>query len=295
MADQPGQTGRRRPNLRWAGSELAFSLSDRKLVVTRRNRPELAHLTVSWGHASGAIDIHLTSGHEAAMAGDRDKTHEPLFVVSPEALRLAGHSAERFMHGDLATLARRSLRRYRPGWLARRGYVVVLAGHHEFSGLVQRAAPKVGGKYRVKLSELANPAAFAAMLGDNIYSPEILAWPADVARIVGRPERDLVVAAVLPQREGPNHADSIMLRYGPGPTGVIGWCGLMIRKGAALPTMIRSVFLDWFEPRMGPLLVDALDRVVTGMALHEIDDLRPRLDRIRRFMRDPETAIASNG
>ena len=284
------QIQRRRPTLRWSWTDLAFSLSERKLVIARRSRPELQHLTVGWGNRSGEIDFHLTSDHEAAMAGERQKGHEPLFVVTSEMLRLAGQASERFAHREARPFFLKNFRRYRPGWLARRGYVVLLAGEQHFRGLVARVAPKVGRKHRLELRELANPVTHAA-LNDHIYSADILGCPECVAEVIGASEVDMFVTAMRVRGGNPNHRDTIMLRYGPDPKGIVGWTGIMNRHMATFSARACWMLYNWLVPRVGTPHVDVLDRIVNSMRLDEIDELSDVLERVRTFMQNPMNPV----
>ena len=283
---------RQKPAVRWSGTHLTCSLSSRKLVIARRCRPDLAHLTVSWGHRSGAIDVHLARDHEMAMVDACNKHYEPLLVVSPETQRLAAQVVEMFARQVLLPFALKNLRRYRPGWLTRRGYVVVLAEPTDVRRLVERAAPKAGEKYRLNLGEVSNLAIYAPMVSNNVYSPEILAWPETVSEIVGRPQSEMLATAVRLQSGGPSHRDTITLRYGPDLKGITGWCGMMNHHGTALAARASSSLGSWFALHCDTQHVDVLNRIVAGMALDEIEHLRPGLDRIRATIRASETTSA---
>lgn len=277
--------------VRWSWSDLAFSLSDKKLVVARRSRAELAHLTVGWGNQSGLIDVHLTFGHEAAMASDQPKDHEPLFVVSTATLNVAGDVIETFVQREVRPFVSQSFQRYRPGWLARRGYVILLAGKDDFRRLVERVAPKQRRKHRVDLRELVNPATHATVLGDNIYSPEILVCPESGAEFESDPELKMPVSAIRFHRGAPVPGDTILLRYGHDSKGVLGWCGIMNRHVAAFSARLSLVLVKWVAAHVGVPHIEMLDRVVAAMALNELDDLRPVLARARDFLQDPRYPI----
>jgi len=289
--DSHQQTPQRIPNLRWSWTDLTFALNGRKLVISRRSRPELAHLTVGWGNRSGETDFHLTYGHEGAMAGEREKDHKPLFVVTPEMLQLAGQAIEPFLRNEALPFLLNHFRRYRPGWLARRGYMVLLAGEQHFRGLVERVAPKAGRKHRVDLRELVSPATHAAMLNETIYSPEILVCPEWVAEVMGPSEIKLPVTATRVRGGGLNQGDTIILQYGPDPKGVVGWCGIMNRHMATFSARMCWMLYDWLVPRIGAPHVKVLERVVAGMALDEIEDLRPVVEAARSFMQNPTNPV----
>src|SRR5215210_6593591 len=39
---------------------LAFGFTQRKIIVSRVDRKDLPHLTISWDNPSGEVDVHLT-------------------------------------------------------------------------------------------------------------------------------------------------------------------------------------------------------------------------------------------
>ncbi len=45
---------------------------------------------------------------------------------------------------------------------------------------------------------------------------------------------------------------------------------------------------EWLISQVGTPHAGVFDQIVAGLALDEIDDLRPAVDAIRRFMRDPK-------
>jgi len=278
---------RRAVNLRWSWTDLTFSLSDRKLVIARRGRPELAHLTASWGHASGEVDVHLTFGHEAAMTGDVEKDHQSLFVVTPDTLRIAGEASERLTNGLMMPFVLRRHRRYRPGWLARSGYVVVAAGDEERGQLLNLVAPKARGKVRVDLRALVDPATHLAVLSENVFPPEILSHPEFAALVRGPYRHPLPVTAVRVRGGRVADRDTIHLTHGPDFRGVTGWCGIMNGHTVAFARQISGFMYEWLAPRVGSRHAEMLDRIVVGMALDEIDDLRSIIHSIGRFLRDP--------
>src|SRR5206468_566095 len=103
----------------WLG--LGLWISERKFVVSRKRVADTIHLTISWGNASGELDIHLK--REPAPPGE--DPYIPLAKVSPDRLALAGEH----INAVGERVARAMLdhwRPVRPGWLARNGYLLAL-------------------------------------------------------------------------------------------------------------------------------------------------------------------------
>jgi hypothetical protein len=50
-------------------------------------------------------------------------------------------------------------------------------------------------------------------------------------------------------------------------------------------------FYEWLVPRVGDRHLAVFERIVEGMALHEVDDLRSFLDSTRRFILDPKNPV----
>lgn len=269
--------------LRWSWTELVFSLSERKFVIARRGRPELAHLTVGWGHPSGAIDVHLTFGHEDAMATAEPKDHRLLFVVTADMLRKAGAAMDGASRVLFVPFFVNRYRRFRPGWLERHGYAVSLLERETLQSVLEQLAPWERRKYRIDLGGLRNPAVFAH-LGETLYHPDVLHCSDIIALGKGPPGQ----ASVMAVRPGtPSVTDSIVLHHGPDPRGVHGWCGFTSTDVQALSTELGRVFYAWVAPRVSPQHAEAFERVVEGLALKELEDLRPIVDGLTAFLRDP--------
>jgi hypothetical protein len=269
--------------LRWSWTELVFSLSERKFVIARRGRPELAHLTVGWGHPSGAIDVHLTFGHDASMATGVPKDHRPLFVVTADMLTTAGQVMEGISKGLFVPFFVKRYRRFRPGWLERRGYAVSLLERETLQPVLDQVAPWERKKYRIDLGGLRNPAVFAH-LGESLYHPDVLHCSDVIALGKGPPGQGSVMAI----RPGsPGLSDSIVLHYGPDPRGIHGWCGFTSRDVQALSTELGRVFYGWVASRVSPQQAEVFERVVDGLALRELEDVRPMVDGMVAFLRNP--------
>src|SRR5258708_35133575 len=84
-------------DLRIADWGLSLNLASGKAQVYRANRPDLAHLTISWkrknGEVSDYLDVHLTYGHEQALAArTSNKDWRPFARIPiPKLERLGAH------------------------------------------------------------------------------------------------------------------------------------------------------------------------------------------------------------
>jgi hypothetical protein len=123
---------------------LAFALTQKKLVVSRVDRKDLPHLTISWGNRSGEIDIHLTP------AFPKDENDRESLAKIQEAV--AGSFIES-IGKDIAEVAKNKMFRIiwgiRPGVLARNHYYLIGTKGESIEQWLRRSATKLRGKYRL--------------------------------------------------------------------------------------------------------------------------------------------------
>ncbi len=123
---------------------LAFALTQKKLVVSRVDRKELPHLTISWGNRSGEVDIHLTPQFP------KDKNDRESLAKIQEAV--VG-SFVQSIGKDLVEIAKSKMFRIiwgiRSGVLARNHYYLIGTKEESIEQWLYRAAPKLRGKHRL--------------------------------------------------------------------------------------------------------------------------------------------------
>ena len=142
-----------------------------KLFVFRNDRSDLPHLTISWRNVSGEIDIHLKKRTQGGQ-----EYHEPITTISESDF---GKVCESFQLALLKviTINIDSLVKIRPGWLGRRGYVILHLPDDIQKQLIQKLAPKQKrhGKWAFILNEdlLKDPSQLQE-LTSNCYHPAVL-------------------------------------------------------------------------------------------------------------------------
>src|SRR5437870_5323242 len=108
-----------------------------KLLISRNDRGDLPHLTISWGNASKEFDVHLTTRVKGG-----EEHHERLATIPEADLEKA---AESFGAGLALSMQSRmaQLRKVRPGWLARNGYWLLYLPQAVQDKLIESLAPRV--------------------------------------------------------------------------------------------------------------------------------------------------------
>ncbi len=155
--------------LRWSWLGLAFSFTERKLVIARQRRLRSVHLTLSYANASGEIDLHLK--REPAPPGEDQ--YVSLGRIGPERLARLGEHFNQLAQ-RLAYLPMDHWRPVRPGWLSRRGYALMLIPKDVPAGMFAAFVPsKRRGKHQLTFAPLKDPA-YQAQFADCIYDAAIL-------------------------------------------------------------------------------------------------------------------------
>src|SRR5258708_4454483 len=108
-----------------------------KLLITRNDRGDLPHLTISWANASKEFDVHSTTRVKGG-----EEHHERLATIPEADLEKA---AESFGAGLALSVQSRmaELRKVRPGWLARNGYWLLYLPPAVQDKLIESLAPRV--------------------------------------------------------------------------------------------------------------------------------------------------------
>ena len=142
-----------------------------KLIISRNDRKELPHLTISWQNPSKEIDVHLKKrtpgGHEH---------HQPIATI-PEydfARVLESFGSELLR---VIALSIDKVRKVRPGWLARNRYVLLYLPDDVQELLIQRLAPKQ--RRHGKWTHIVNKDVLENMehlqeINNSIYHPAML-------------------------------------------------------------------------------------------------------------------------
>jgi hypothetical protein len=149
-----------------------------KLVIGRNDRADLPHLTISWRNPTAEIDIHLTTRVRGGAV-----YHEPLGRIAESDLaRVADSFGEELSKALVSKIT--TLRKVRPGWLARNGYWLLHLPEGMQDKLVNNLAPKSKrhGKWtRVVETDFLEKFAHSSEVTDSIYHPSVLH---ELARIV---------------------------------------------------------------------------------------------------------------
>ncbi|MEO8901146.1 MAG: hypothetical protein ABI488_05685 [Polyangiaceae bacterium] len=159
----------KRGSLRASWLGLAFLLSDRMLVVGRKRPSGGIHLTISWGNASGELDIHLK--REPVAPGEDPYT--PLVRIGADRLARAGqHFNASFEPMALSMMAH--WRPVRPGWLERNEYGLTLIEKEPPDELLRPFAPRRHrGKHQLTFAPLRDPQ-YAAKFAERLFYARIL-------------------------------------------------------------------------------------------------------------------------
>lgn len=142
-----------------------------KLYVLRNDRKELPHLTISWQNPSKQIDIHLTT---RTVGGNEN--HQPIAKIDESVLKSdCEHLVAEMLKIITANIDK--VRKVRPGWLARNGYVVLYLPDDVQERLIQKLFPKQ--KRHGKWTHIVDKEIIAGSkplqeVIDRLYHPSIL-------------------------------------------------------------------------------------------------------------------------
>ncbi|MBA3240840.1 MAG: hypothetical protein H0T60_06395 [Acidobacteria bacterium] len=130
---------------------LSINMTERLVVVKRSDRKDTPHLTISFENLSGEIDLHLK--YESAK-NDASSTYEPIIKIQKVVLE---QELEHFFlntQAKVIQLCLRNVKKVRPGWLARHGYILMWVDEEELKKDLFNTAPKKRGKHRFDPSKL---------------------------------------------------------------------------------------------------------------------------------------------
>jgi hypothetical protein len=167
-----------------------------KLIVSRNDRRELPHLTITWQNASGEIDIHLTTRSEGGLESHQSiaKIPESCFREACKALSLE------FLKTFEAYFATVPAPKIRPGWLARKGYVVLYQPQEVQEQLLEKLIPT--RRHHGKSTRVLDRSVLEAMnrspeVTSHVYHPAVLHVLAPE-----RPENLICAECVRGKRKG---------------------------------------------------------------------------------------------
>ncbi len=150
---------------------LSLNTTERLVVIKRSDRKDTPHLTLSFQNVSGEIDCHLK--YESPL-NDAASTYKSLFAISKENVESTLQnflvSAEQaFLQSIFG-----NVRKVRPGWLGRHGYVIAISDEEVVKRGFIDAAPKLRGKYRVDFDKLKLFLTVDHISNISIFNPSIL-------------------------------------------------------------------------------------------------------------------------
>ena len=224
---------------------LSFALTQRKLVVSRVDRKELPHLTISWGNPSGEIDIHLTPRFPKDE-NDRESLAKIQEVVVGSFVQSIGK--------DVVEIAKNKMFRIiwsiRPGVLARNHYYLIGTKEESIEQWLRRAAPKLRGKHRLDSNVLKK------IPKTELYYP--------TARRLIEPEQQGQLYAVC--TKGNEKGNLLALIKFPWSDGSITWIALIHEDMLEFTTALRKVLSKRFKD----LASNQVKRVYQVLKLKEI-------------------------
>ena len=254
-----------------------------KLVVSRANRPELAHLTVQWVTASGELDVHLKYAHEGGPA-EGPPRYESIARIPLAALEPAGEAFGELMRRECLADMLAVYRKYRPGWLSHRGYIVLLMSEDDMRDWIGRIAPRTRGKYRVDPTTAFHPSNAPPSLQHEFYDARIL-WEHDLQ------ESKLPVSLMRRRRLRSAVENSMLLSHTLGPDGTVAWWGTKNDDALRLGRRINAKLFDLAIPHVTAEHREKFELIVKGLGLDEGCDPHPFVFHTRQFFANPRNPI----
>jgi hypothetical protein len=233
------------------------------------------------------LEIHLTYKHEQAMVGAEAKEWTPLITIAPQELAGLSLRANEVVERVIVPAALAAHRKYRPGWLGHRGYVVMLFEPDEVMGWMRRAAPKSRGKYRIRPEQIIDPANYPPGIVDNVYDPKVLNDLRDELEMSQSDEpAEISVSAIRIHRRRVVAQDQIWLKYTLGQDGTWGWWGTRYCDFAPVRRLVLKVFDELLGPLLRPEHLDKFEQIVTGLGMAESEDGKRTVENVRAFLRE---------
>jgi hypothetical protein len=277
-------------DLRFGEWGLYLNMQSGKFEIYRASRPDLAHLVLAWGTTSQEVDLHLTYEHEQAMAhGERNKAWVPLARIPRAELERLGEAAGLHLRDLLVPHLLKRWRRFRPGWLARNGYVVALEDPAAARILLTKIAPKKKRKFRLQIQALEDErwverelaSVLGPDLGSEYYDPCVL----NAEDVRGR------VGPIRLVRHHAGRNEVLMLHYMRGPDEKLGWWGLTSADMEVIKKCLVLAF-DWLL-LVRPIHAHKFELIAKGLGLDEQPTTRSIADSMRRFLRAPRNPARS--
>lgn len=277
-AAPPGKR-KTRVDLSLADWGMSLNTNSKKFELYRAKRPDLAHLTLSWGTASGDVDVHLTYEHERAMKDDGEKDWRPLFRLTREDLAAFDLALPRWMEHLLSGYDSR-YRRFRPGWLNRNGYLIHFVPKAKIVAWGSALAPRRGGKHRLDPTAFLDPSRHPAAFRESLYTADILhdidgsteAHPIQAFSVDGCLDRTILLGRRL---------------------GHTGWWGMTYADSQAISNRVLTALFDVVVARRRPEHADAFEKLVAGLGLEEAEATRDIAAEVRGLLRDGRHPLRS--
>jgi len=142
-----------------------------KVLVIRNDRADLPHLLISFGNVSKEIDIHLKARTTGGQEALRCVAKIPESIIATVLQNLE----PRFQETAIQHIT--NVRPVRPGWLARKGYVVSYLDDEVEQKMVEMIAPK--RKYHSKWERVLRAAGLddfvqSELPGEMVFLPSVL-------------------------------------------------------------------------------------------------------------------------
>lgn len=238
---------------------LQVGRQERKLFLLDSRYPTL-HLTISWNNPSGEIDLHLTR-----ELPDKTKRYGSIAKLTKESITGFFDSVMPLFETEFAPLALSFLqnaRPVRPGWLRRKGYLILwLPTEEHLSWVTKFAHKKSKNKYRIYQSSINNLNHFEE-IEEHLYEPAIL------HEIAARGERGWIQALRLRGRKR-RRKENIHLTYVRWPDGRVSWIPID-RFVLALRDLMKKTEDSVFKP-LTESLRKRLGVIYDDLRLHELD------------------------
>jgi hypothetical protein len=204
------------------------------------------------------------------------KDHGSVATLSPSKLEALVPYLQKFVEKRYVLPAFREFRRYRPGWLGRKGYVVPLQDEAELLAWLTSIAPKQRGKYRVDTTKLISVEQYPRSLVE-LYSARVLGLidPESIVKPVFAPR---IVRGRLVDR------GALVLNHIVGPDGRLGWWGFREGFTRGMSRRVWKAIDEELRPHLRPHHVEVFNKIAEGLALHEVDDLREGIVNLRAFL-----------
>lgn len=272
-ADTDEAPPRRSLRASWLG--LAFLLSDRMLVVSRKRPSGGIHLTISWRNASGELDIHLK--REPVAPGE--DPYIPLSRIGAERLARAGeHFSAGFEPTALSMMAH--WRPVRPGWLERNEYGLTLIEKEPPDELLRPFAPcRLRGKHQLTFAPLRDPQ-YAAKFAERYFYARVL-------HVLDPASVQLPIRATSTRRDRPP------LLIAPFPVeGHSRWFMCAEHRSRECMDLAAARLIAVMVDAIHPGHAEIFQRISDELGLREIPELEGFIDGMKEFLATPQELAA---